>query len=561
MNNLPLRLKRAISGYVKGIWRRHVSNLVPNQETRAYQAWMVQHMKLRSTLYTDPLEKGLLSMLTAVWDGSPLKYLKTLANSVIRQNQDGACEWLILDNGCSNKQILSYLEQLSEHRWVKLHHSRMNLGIIGGLHYCLAHATARYVLPVDADDYLYPDGLRVITSHVRQAGYPALLYTDEDKVIGTRFYEPYFKPDWDRVLFLNSAYIAHLGVIDREKALELGAYSDQKTEGSPDWDVFMRLMIAGYIPSHIPEVVYSWRSHAKSTADDAATKPYVASSQKAVLQRFLDARPDPAKFRIEHSPLLEGPHWHFVRQHYDPRPFVSVLLSNAPAGRNESSKTAATLGSGVRSVHLDLEARPNSLLPLAHEISEKNGLLGFVGADVEIDDPHWYWEALGLFELHPDTVMVGGRIRNQHGVITEGGRHFGFGGVCGCPNRGKSSLDPGYFAQMWKQRSVSAVSTQFAVIDGKFFLELLGHMPQEASIAFLGAWAGAHAIRTGKRIVYSPFLSGTSDLAWEKLATASEQALFAEMNRDIIPDLRFYPRCFSLDRPFALRAADGAKDA
>ena len=157
--------------------------------------------------------------------------------------------------------------------------------------------------------------------------------------------------------------------------------------------------------------------------------------------------------------------------------------------------------------------------------------------------------------------MVGGRIRNKNGVITEAGRHFGFGGVCGCPNRGKSVLDPGYFAQMWKQRSVSAVSTQFAVIDAKFLVQLLEHLPSQASIAFLGTWAGAHAIRTGRRIVYSPFLSGTSDLDWEKLATASEQGLFADMNRDIIPDLRFYPRYFSLDKPFALRAPDGPKDA
>jgi glycosyltransferase involved in cell wall biosynthesis len=561
MNNLPLSAKHAISAYVKGIWRRHVSSLLPNQETRAYQAWMAEHMELRRTLYADPLEKGLLSILTAVWDGSPLKYLKTLANSVIRQNQDGACEWLILDNGCSNKRILSYLEQLNEHRWVKLHHGRTNLGIIGGLHYCLAHATRRYVLPVDADDYLYPDALRVITSNVRRAGYPALLYTDEDKVIGTRFYEPYFKPDWDPVLFLNSAYIAHLGVIDRERALELGAYSDQKTEGSPDWDVFMRFMIAGYIPSHIPEIVYSWRSHAKSTADDAASKPYVASSQKAVLRRFLDTRSGRANFTIEHSPLLEGAHWHFVRQHYDPRPFASVLLSDAPRTAERSSTAAALTSSEIISVQVNVEATPSSLLPLARTICEKNALLRFVGADVQIDNPHWYWEALGIFELHPDTVMVGGRIRNKNGVITEGGRHFGFGGVCGCPNRGKSSLDSGYFAQMWKQRSVSAVSTQFAVMDGKFLIELLGHIPQEASIAFLGAWAGAHAIRTGRRIVYSPLLSGVSDLDWEKLATASEQALFAEMNRDIIPDLRFYPRHFSLDKPFALRGAGGTKDA
>ncbi len=129
--------------------------------------------------------------------------------------------------------MLSSLEQLSKHSWVSLHHARTNLGITAGLRHCLERATGRYVLPVDADDYLYTDALRVITSCVRRAGYPPLLYTDEDKIINARTYQPYLKPDWDPVLFLNSAYIAHLGVIDRDKALALGAYTDPKRKEAP----------------------------------------------------------------------------------------------------------------------------------------------------------------------------------------------------------------------------------------------------------------------------------------------------------------------------------------
>jgi hypothetical protein len=105
---------------------------------------------------------------------------------------------------------------------------------------------------------------------------------------------------------------------------------------------------------------------------------------------------------------------------------------------------------------------------------------------------------------------------------------------------------------MWKQRSVSAVSSQFAVIKADFLLELLDSLPNQASLPFLGAWAGAHAARAGKRIVYSPFLSGISDMDWDAFVSSTEKTLFAEMNRDLIPDRRFYSRYLSLDRPFAL---------
>ncbi|MGI9072097.1 MAG: glycosyltransferase [Bryobacteraceae bacterium] len=530
--------------------RRQSEILFPNREAREYRVWTAERVRERRSIYAEALEPGLLSVLTPVWNGSPVRYLNKLAESVASQNWAGACEWVILDNGCTKTSLVSYLADLRAHSWVKLRRVETNVGITGGLRKCLEHATGRYVLPVDADDYLYPDAFQVVTSFIHSAGYPALLFTDEDKVIGKGFFQPYFKPDWDPVLFLNSAYIAHLGVIDRDKALALGAYSDRGTEGSPDWDLFIRFMIAGYTPVHIPEVLYSWRVHAHSTADDAASKPYVHSSQKAALQRFLDAQPNPAKFSIEYSPLLGGAaHWHFSRQHSDPRALVSAVLTDGSVSDGNEAKGGYP---EIRRFFVRADAKFDCLAPLAREVAEEDGFVRLLGEDVEVDNADWPWEALTLFELHPDTVMIGGRIQNRKDMITEAGRYFGFAGACGCPDRGRSVLDPGYFGQVWKQRSVSAVSTQFAVIKATFLLELLTVLPRQASLPFLGAWAGAHAMRSGKRVVYSPFLGGVSDLDWESLVTSSERNVFSEMNKDLIPDRRFYSRHLSLEKPFAL---------
>ncbi len=479
-------------------------------------------MAERQREYPTEPPQGLFSILTAVWDGSPIPHLRTLAKSVLQQ--DGAFEWVILDNGCQNQALRSYLQELSRRRPVKLLRNETNAGITRGLRLCLEQASARYVLPVDADDVLYPDALRVVASGALAAGCPPLLYTDEDKVIGSGVYQPYLKPDWDPVLLLNSAYIAHLGVMDRLTALEWGVYSDEQVEGSPDWDAFVRFLMAGYRAVHIPEVVYSWRVHAHSTADDAASKPYIHSSQKAVLQRFLNARPEGRNFDIDYNALFGGAaHWRFLRQHTDGKPVVTVTIEDASA-KISSLASAAQQGEFI---HL-------------------------VGEDVQIEDPNWTWEALGLFELHPDAVMVGGQIRNKQGLIREAGQYFGFGGVCGCPYKGRPGSDPGYFGQLWKQRSVSAVAVQFAVVRAEFLAELIDTLPEQASLTLLGAWAGAHALRTGKRVVYSPFLSGISDLDWGSLVDPTELNLFEETNRDIIPDRRFYSPHFSQREPFEL---------
>ncbi|MFL6414297.1 MAG: glycosyltransferase, partial [Bryobacteraceae bacterium] len=264
-------MRRSIRS-VRQYLRRQRQHYFPDLQTRRYRSWISRRVRLRSEKYGGRVPSGLLSILTAVWDGSPATYLNTLAASIESQNSDGACEWVLLDNGCTRPEILGCLVALRQRPWINIYRSEQNLGIIRGLRLCLERASNRYVLPVDGDDQLYPDALKIVTEHLRNAGYPPILYTDEDKISEAGLSQPYFKPDWDPVLLGNLAYIAHLGIVDRGEALRLGAYSDPATEGSPDWDVFLRFAAAGHTGVHIPEVVYSWRMHSTSTAENAHSK-------------------------------------------------------------------------------------------------------------------------------------------------------------------------------------------------------------------------------------------------------------------------------------------------
>jgi len=508
-------------------------------EARRYNEWRQEHLKRRQVLYRREIEPGLLSVVTPVWDGTPLNYLRALAESLAGQNSSGACEWVVLSNGVQKQDLLSYLRQLQQHSWVKVHESRENAGIIGGMRLCLERATGRYILPVDSDDWLYPDSLQVVSWWVHEAKFPPLLYSDEDKLIGERFVQPYLKPGFDPVLLLNSAYIAHLGVIDRRMALELGAYSDKNTEGSPDWDLFLRFLAAGHSATHIPEVVYSWRMHPQSTADDALSKPYIHDSQRAVLQRYLDSTGAARDCTVEYSPVLNGSvpagsrsaDW-WLQPRLDPTPAQPwPVLTVAPAPRSSFESLVETI---------------------EHGLSGQDGLVCLVADDIQIDRPDWLQDAIALMKRHPDTVMVGGPIRNSSGVILTAGCVLGFEGDCGCPDRGRPVVDPGFFTQLKKQRSVSAVSSEFAVMRASFLRELWrGGSAAAASTAFLGAWAGAYALRTAKRVIYSPFFSAVSGLDWDAQVQAGERERFRAANRDILPDQRFYSRYFGLTKESA----------
>jgi glycosyltransferase involved in cell wall biosynthesis len=571
-----LRKDRALLRYVvpaelRSSLRRVARAVYLLWEAREYNRWMAVHLRRRQARYRGSTIPGLLTIVTPVWDGTPLAYFRALAEAIVRQNGAGHCEWVVLNNGCQKRELLEYFEELKRHSWVAIHTSPGNVGIIGGLRLCLERAQGRYVLPVDADDWLYPDCLDVVSWWVRETGYPPLLYSDEDKRIDVRAVQPYLKPDFDPVLLLNSAYIAHLGVIDRQMALELGAYSDKSTEGSADWDLFIRFLVAGKAAVHIPEVVYGWRMHPESTADDALSKPYIHTSQKAVLERYLHLRGIAEDYRVEYSPLLNGgtADWWIERRHTRPWPAVLVVLTNEPNGRklvdppHYPDLTSVTLpalaGLGrLREVLSNRPATPARGLGDFLSVLTKHRLAAglvseelvcLVSEDLRIDRQDWLWDAISLLEKHPDAVMVGGRIRNGRDEIVSAGLVLGFEGDAGCPDAGRPAIDPGYFTQMFKQRSVSAVSSQFAVIRSSFLREI----PADVSIPFLGAWAGALARRLGRRIVFSPFLSAVSDLDWQALVTPAERERFQNENHDILPDRRYYSRYLGLKRESAYK--------
>ena len=511
---------------------------------REYRRWLALRMPERKGRYMGRLEPGLLSILTPVWDGTPLEYFRELAQSIMEQNSEGAAEWVILNNGCQDRNILNYLAGLKRHAWIKVVTSSSNAGIIGGLHLCLQAANGRYVLPVDSDDLLYPDCLQIVTWWVRKSGYPALLYSDEDKVIGDTAVQPYLKPDFDPVLLLNSAYIAHLGVIDRTLALKYGAYTDKNTEGSPDWDLFVRFLVAGERTAHIPEVIYSWRMHPESTSDDADSKPYIHSSQKAVLQRYLDTTGLADKSAIEYCPFVRGSADFWLRrQPLNPWPalVVSIKTGITPVPLKLDYPEMPTLS-------VEQSCSLTELAELvANNMKAADDLICLVSDDLQIERADWLWDAVGLFERHPDTAMVGGHIRTSGEITSAAGFVLGFGSPpVGCPDKGRPAQDPGYFTQMWKQRSVSFVSSQFCVVRAGFLRELAGTVPKFASLALLGPWAGAHALRTGQRIVYSPYVRGVSNFDWSGLAKEPELLEFVKRYSDLLPDCRYYPAALSL---------------
>ena len=461
--------------------RRMIVELVKGSEDDHYPEWLEQRWLARRDEYPFTVEPGLFSLITTVYDTAP-EYIDALRQSVRSQTFSGF-EWIVLDNGSRDEGTRAAVGGLAADLGVRVFRVEANLGIIGGMRYVLERATGRYVLPVDSDDVLFPDALAAVASLAQRHGYPPLLYTDEDKLRGGNHTDPFLKPDWDPVLLRNCCYIAHLTALDRAEALRLGSYTDPGAEGCHDWDSFLRFVRAGLGAVHVPDILYSWRMHAASTAADVSAKDYIVGSQRHVLANHVAKSGLAERLEVIRSPHFPAsPDWWIRRRRVDappasvlvdvidddPRSTLAILnhTGGYPLNRvwlvpRAAGGNMVAMAASVRAENPDLEIRVSVgglARALAEAVQDETHLLAVVDASVEPATDEWLWEMTGLKEAFADAAVVGGRILDRSGRVLSGPQVFGYGrGPVGSPDRGRAATDAGYFGSALKQQSTSAV--------------------------------------------------------------------------------------------------------
>ena len=122
------------------------------------------------------------------------------------------------------------------------------------------------------------------------------------------------------------------------------------------------------------------------------------------------------------------------------------------------------------------------------------------------------------------------------------------------PFAGLHKTDPGYYAQALKARPCSGVNPLFFLADTRFLREALARLPEVATLAGLGAWLGAMAAGTGRRVAFSPLISGLCaepGRVAEPMKTAKRRAFRERYGtlvsaQNLIPAGRPWPDCEAL---------------
>ena len=265
----------------------------------------------------------LISIIVPAYQ-TPTEFLKQMIDSVTGQTY-GVWELCIANASPDNEEMQRILaEYAARDERVRFCNLKENLGIAENTNKAFAMAKGEFLGLLDHDDLLAPNALYEIVQTLQTHPEADAVYTDEDKVTTEldEHFQPHLKPDFNLDLLRSNNYICHFFMVRRSVVEQAGGFR-REFDGAQDYDFIFRCTEAAREVVHVPEILYHWRTHKASTADNPASKMYAFEAGKRAIEEHL--KRTGVRGVVSHTPDLG-----FYRVQYpvQGQPLVSVIIPN-----------------------------------------------------------------------------------------------------------------------------------------------------------------------------------------------------------------------------------------
>lgn len=404
-----------------------------------------------------------------------------------------------------------------------------NEGIGANTNAAIRMASGDYIGLLDHDDILAPDALYEMASAVERE-HPDMLYTDEDKVTGDdlKHSQPHFKPDFNPDLLRANNYICHFLVIKKELLLEEGGFR-AGYDGAQDHDLILRCSEKAEHITHIPRILYHWRTHAASTADNPASKLYAYDAGVRAVQ-------DSLKRQGVAGEVTQQKDFGFYKVIYPVQgsPLVSILIPNKDQKETlqqcldsifkkstysnyeiiiiENGSTQPETfayykeleqNSRVRIVTWTRGFNFSAINNYAAAFAKGEYLL-FLNNDIEVKSPDWLEGMLGNAQ-RPEVGAVGCRLYYPDHTVQHAGVIIGIGGIAGHAFQGMAGERSGYMHRAATQIDYSAVTAACMMMPKALFDEL-GGFEETLTVAFNDVDLCLRIREAGYLVVYDAYV-------------------------------------------------------
>ena len=514
----------------KEFWIRLHERFEP--EEVPYGLWYRAYIPTEETLETQRKQKfdysPLISIAVPAYQ-TPVEFLRQMIESLIVQTYSN-WELCIVNASPDNEEMQKVLAEYSAgDSRVRFCNLKENLGIAENTNRAFAMTKGEFVGLLDHDDLLAPNALYEIVKILQDHPQADALYTDEDKVTTEldEHFQPHLKPDFNLDLLRSNNYICHFFVVRKSIVEKAGGFR-KEFDGAQDYDFIFRCTENAGEVLHVPEILYHWRTHKASTADNPASKMYAFEAGKRAIEAHLERTGTEGE--VSHTQDLG---FYRVKYPVQGKPLVSVIIPNKDEKETlqtclemlekntgyqnfeiiivENNSTTDEIFryykelSGNRKIHLlrggkEFNYSAINNFAAAHA---KGEYLLFLNNDVKSINPDWLEEMLGVCQ-RPEVGGVGAKLIYPDNTIQHAGCVIGMGGIAGHMFVDMPADRTGYLHKASLLQDMSAVTAACLLMKKEVF-EQAGGFTEELAVAFNDVDLCLKVRKNGYLIVYDPY--------------------------------------------------------
>jgi GT2 family glycosyltransferase len=468
----------------------------------------------------------LISVLVPIYK-TDVTNMKIMIESVINQSYqnwelclaDGSA-----DGDAKRKKVLE--EYSKKNSRIKVDFLNENLGISGNSNAAAALASGEWIALLDHDDTLEPDALYEMVKAMQDPEVD-MIYTDEDKTSGNRYFEPHFKSDFSLDYIRNNNYICHFFGFRKSMITEKDMFN-KEFDGAQDYDLILRCSERARKIYHIQRIEYHWRAELNSTAFDAGSKEYAFIAGKNAIEAHLkrcnveatvDYTSYPGLYNVKYPvksrdliSIVIPTHEHpdvlkrCVDSILDVSTYDNIEIILVENGSKEP-ETFAYYDSIKDNPRIKIVTWDNGFNYSAinnYGVSFARGrYLLFLNNDIEAVTADWLEEMVSNLQRNENIGAVGVKLIFPQHLIQHAGVVIGIGGVAGHAFSQMDDNEPGYYGRIILKQDVSAV-TAACLMTSREVYDAVGGFEEELSVAFNDIDFCLKIRKAGYRIIYDP---------------------------------------------------------
>ena len=501
----------------------------------SYQKWIRHHLPDRNELEKQKKTsfgyRPKISFVVPLYK-TPEKYLRRLTESFQEQTYSN-WELCFSDGSGAQSPLTELLKELTaKDNRIKYVSHEEPLQISENTNSAIEIATGDFIAFADHDDELTPNALFECVKAINEKPQTLVIYTDEDKMSmdGHKFFQPHFKPDYNPDLLCTVNYICHLFVVSRKVIEKVGGLRSE-FDGAQDYDFVLRCVEAVKDEEicHIPKILYHWRCHEDSTAENPESKRYAFEAGRRAVQAHYERTGIRAevfkgeylglyrtKFIRDHDPLISIiiPNKDHIddlkrcmesieqKSTYKNYEYIIVENNSTDSATFEYYKKLEAENPKVRMVYWDGVFNYSAINNYGASFAKGEYLL-LLNNDTEIINPDCLEELLG-YCMRKDVGAVGARLYYEDDTIQHAGVVIGFGGIAGHCFVQQKRGTTGYCHRIICAQDYSAVTAACMMVKKSAF-DAVGGLSEELAVAFNDIDFCMKLRKAEYLIVYNPY--------------------------------------------------------